>query len=224
MLWGALSSAATPPDLKLFCANYTAIIEGLPITVKMTRKLKKIGDDRFQFTSSATSAIASVKEESEFSLNGNQLIPIRYGYQRAGLIGKKDSFVEFDFEKNLYQHNKGTSTLIEKTLDMLSYQYQLKLDLKILSVSGEPLKHLVYQVADTEKIKEYRFKALGEEIIKTPLGRILTLKIERIKKNDSERSTTLWLAKNHDYLLTKLQQSNDGKKFELNLESFTFTE
>ena len=188
------------------------------------RKLGKIGDDSYRFTSSATSAIASITEESEFSFNGNQLIPIRYDYQRKGLFGQKDSFVKFDFEKNIYHHNKGTSKLIEKTLDMLSYQYQLKLDLEILRFSGKTSEILTYQVADADKIKEYRFRALGEEIMKTPLGNILTLKLERIKTNNSKRSTTLWLAKNHDYLLTKLIQNNDGKKFELKLLSFIFTE
>jgi hypothetical protein len=61
-------------------------------------------------------------------------------------------------------------------------------------------------------------------VLTTPAGDMLTVKLERIRAHGSDRQTTFWLAKDHDYLLTKLKQQGNGQGFELNLESFTLSE
>ena len=81
---------------------------------------------------------------------------------------------------------------------------------------------LEYTVADGDKLKYYRFRVAGEEVLTTPAGDMLTVKVERVREHDSDRQTTFWLAKDHDYLLTKLKQQESGKGFELNLKSFAF--
>ena len=47
---------------------------------------------------------------------------------------------------------------------------------------------------------------------------------DAILKICSRFDDAYWLAKDHDYLLTKFKQQEDGKGVELNLESFTLKE
>ena len=207
---------------RLFHAEYVAEFEGLPIKAKGVRELQRLEDGEYRLTSSATSILASVVETSEFSLTGDHLAPSRYNYTRGGLGKSKQAFLAFDYDSETLQHEDGTSELIGGTLDKLSYQFQLKLDLANLDLSENSSTPLEYIVADGDKLKHYLFRVADEEVLNTPAGDMLTIKLERIRDQDSDRQTTFWLAKNHNYLLAKLKQEERGKGFELKLQSFTF--
>jgi len=224
ILWPALSLAEPAVDPSLFKAAYVAQFQGLPVTAKGARELQRLENGDYRLTSSATSVLARVLETSEFSFAGGQLKPIRYDYTRRGMGKSKQAFIVFDYVSKTLQHQDGNSELIGRTLDKLSYQYQLTLDLANLASSEPSSNTFEYVVADGDKLKHYRFRIAGEEVLTTPTGDILTVKIERVREHDSDRQTTFWLAKDHDYLLTKFKQQEDGKSFELNLESFTFNE
>ena len=224
VLWPALTLADPFSNPRLFHAEYVAKLEGLPITAKGVRELHRLEDGGYRLTSSATSILARVIETSEFSFTGDRLTPSRYDHNRGGLGKKKHTFLAFDYGNGTLQHEDGTSELIGGTLDKLSYQYQLKLDLANLELSESSTSMLEYTVADGDKLKYYRFRVAGEEVLTTPAGDMLTVKLERVRENDNDRQTTFWLAKDHGYLLTKLKHQGKGKGFELNLESFTFNE
>ena len=168
--------------------------------------------------------LARVIEKSEFSFADGLLKPNRYDYTRSVLGKSKQDFIAFDYSSMTLQHQGGTSDLIKGTLDKLSYQHQLKLDLTNLAFSRRSSSTFQYAVADGDKLKYYRFRVAGEEVLTTPTGAMLTVKIERIREHDSDRPTTFWLAKDHGYLLTKFKQQGNRKDFELNLESFTLDE
>jgi hypothetical protein len=224
ILWPTLSLAEPAADPSLFKAAYVAKFQGLQIKAKGVRELQRLENGDYRLTSSATSMLAIIIETSEFSFAGGQLKPIRYDYTRRGLGKSKQSFIAFDYGSQTLQHPDGTSELIRGTLDKLSYQYQLTQDLTNQASSGRSSSTFDYVVADGDKLKKYRFRVAGEELLKTPIGDIMTVIIERIREQGSDRKTTFWLAKNHDYLLTKFKQQGNGKSFELNLESFTLDE
>jgi len=224
VLWPTLSLAENVANPRLFRAEYVAKSEGFPVKAKGVRELQRLENGDYRLTSSATSMLARVAETSEFSFAGNQLTPNRYDYTRGGLAKSKQAFIAFDYDSMTLLHEDGTSELIAGTLDKLSYQYQLKLDLANLKLSESSSSTFEYTVADGDKLKYYRFRVAGEEVLATPAGDMLTVKLERIREHGSDRQTTFWLAKDHDYLLTKLKQQGKGKGFELNLESFTLGE
>ena len=168
--------------------------------------------------------LTTVIETSEFSFSGGQLKPHRYDYAKDGLGKSKQAFIAFDYRNKTLQHEDGTSELIEGTLDKLTYQYQLKLDLVRLESSESSSRTLDYTIADGDELKYYQFRIVGEEVLTTPAGDMLTVKLERVREHGNDRKTTFWLAKDHDYLLTKFKQQEDGKGAELNLESFTLKE
>ena len=223
LLWPTLSLAEIVTNPRLFHAEYVAKLEGFPVKAKGVRELQRLENGDYRLTSSATSMLASVTETSEFSFADGQLKPSLYNYTRGGLAKNKQTFIDFNYDNMTLLHEDGTAEFIAGTLDKLSYQYQLKLDLARLKLSEHESSTLEYTIADGDKLKHYRFTVAGEEVLTTPEGDMLTVKLERIREHGSGRQTTFWLAKNHDYLLTKLKQQGKGKGFELNLESFTFS-
>ena len=224
ILWPALALAEPVANPRLFRAEYVAKFQGLPIKAKGVRELHRLENGDYRLTSSATSMIAKVVETAIFSIADDQLMPSRYDYARGGMGKSKQAFITFNYADKSLQHEDGTSGLVEGTLDKLSYQYQLKLDLANMPQSERSSGTLEYTVADGDKLKHYGFRVASEEVLTTPAGELLTVKLERIREDDSEPQTTFWLAKDHDYLLTKFKQQGSGKGFELSLESFTFTE
>ena len=216
--------AEPPAHPGLFKAAYVAKFQGLQIEAKGVRELQRLENGDYRLTSSATSMLARVLETSEFNFAGGQVKPIRYDYTRSIMGKSKQAFIAFDYDSKTLQSKDGTSELIGGTLDKLSYQYQLTMDLANLASSDGSSRIFEYAVADGDKLRYYRYRVAGEEVLTTPTGDMLTVKLERIREHYSDRKTTFWLAKDHDYLLTKFKQQGNGKGFQLNLESFTLSE
>ena len=63
--------------------------------------------------------------------------------------------------------------------DKLLYQYQMRADLRQAQNKDQPWPALTYQVADKRKLKRYDFEILQEEMVKTGIGHLQTLKITR---------------------------------------------
>ncbi len=217
-----ICSAASYAEPRLFYAEYVAKFDGLPIRAKGVRQLDRVNNNEYRLTSSATSILAKITETSTFTVTGDRLEPHRYDYSRGGLGKNRKAFLAFDYSGGNLLHEDGTSELIAGTLDKLSYQYQLRLDLAKLAACADSADLLEYTVADGDKLKHYEFRLAGEEVLDTPVGALNTVRLERVRENDSDRQTTFWLAKDHDYLLTRFKQEESGKGFELNLQSFSF--
>ena len=73
-----------------------------------------------------------------------------------------------------------------------------------------------YPVISRGKLKQYSYKVVSEEILQTAIGPLNTVKIERVI-DDGDKSVSVWLATDWDYLIVKLQQSQgkDGHHMEL---------
>ena len=102
-------------------------------------------------------------------------------------------------------------------LDKLSYSVQLGQD-----IANKALEEFHYQVLDEDGFYDHLYQITTQEILDTPLGKLNTVKIERIRENDSRRRTTVWLASDWDYLLVRLEQiSGSSNETELTIESAT---
>ena len=198
-----------------FQADYTIRMKGAAIA-KMTRKFSHEDSGKYQYHSETrTTGLVSlfrkdhIIENSKWQLQSDNLIPIEYFYDHSG--GKKDRKVNiyFDWEKNRITNSIDGSSWKMPTspnvMDKLLYQLAIMYDLKAGKDS------LQYTVADGGKTKLYNFEFLGEETIQTPLGDLLTVKLERHKPN-SRRKSTLWCAKDLNYLPIKVENiEKDGK-------------
>ena len=62
-------------------------------------------------------------------------------------------------------------------------------------------------MVDKDTIKTYRYQVEEEVILDTALGKFAAVKLVRIRDDNPKRSTEIWLAKDHDYIVLKLVQA-----------------
>lgn len=210
----ALLSAATvtqAADLpKTFDNEYKAKLYGFNITV--TNRLTKTGTNQYDLLFKAESMIGSITETSRMLWDAEQqtVTPLRYVYARRGLGKKRDAELLFDWQKKTVTNNVQKTTwsmdIAQKVQDKLSYQLQLQQDL----INGH--SNFNYQIADGGRLKEYKFEKIGEEMLETPLGKVMTVKVKRSREND-DRITYAWLAKDWEHMLVRLQQEEGGDAY-----------
>ena len=68
------------------------------------------------------------------------------------------------------------------------------------------------------KIKNFSFQMVGFEVLNTQVGSLRTVKIEQIEKKKHKKKTYIWFAKDYDYLLVRLKQTQkDGQTYQIDL-------
>ncbi len=206
------------PAIPAFTAHYELLRNGKMKVgeVKRTTAIQENGAITFESYSKTTGLAAlfikdKITERTSFILDGNTIQPQDYLYDRKG--GKRSRVVKLNFDwakKSVTNAINGEPWQMEispGTQDKLSYQLQLMIDLQA------NLTAFNYPVADGGTLKEYRFTLLGEETIKTPMGKIETIKIKRERAADSKRKTTIWFAKSLHYLPVRIKQGKSDDEF-----------
>lgn len=163
-------------------------------------------------------------ETSVFMKKKAQLTPLEYSYEIVESSSKKGQMI-FDWvhkkvkiieEYVLPQELKLSQDLQDKITEHLQLRLQLQEDLE----KGIHRKSYNYSVVDRNQIKPYQFNFIEEEFLKTPIGELATVKFEHLSK-DKKRKTLIWLAKDHHFLLIKLQQfRKDTIVVEGNIETY----
>ena len=210
MLIGLLSMA-TSADVApvVFDNQYKARLYGFNISV--TNTLTHQGDNRYELVFKFNSMVGTITESSqlEWMPDTQAVRPLHYTYKRRGLGKDRDADLQFNWDTQSVINHVQKSTwkmgITDAVQDKLSYQAQLQLDL----LKG--LESFSYHIADGGRLKDYNFIIVGEEQLDTPLGQVNTIKVKRSREND-DRVTYAWLAKDWKYLLVRLQQEEDGKK------------
>ncbi len=204
-----------------FRAVYSADFKGLPVGATGIRELRLLADNRYLFTSSAKSVFASVTEQTTFNWE-DQAIPLEYQYIRSGIGRNRDDKLVFDWQSDTVSYNNSAYNIETGTLDKLLYQFQMRADLKQAHSSDASWPTMHYAVADRDSVRNYNFTVDGEDVISTPVGDFNTVRVIRIRENQN-RKTTLWLVPRYDFLLVRLQQTEDGDDgFELLLQEGVF--
>lgn len=145
-----------------------------------------------------------VTESSKWKFIDKKLVPTEYSYFRTGGKKSKKISILFDWEKktlfNQYNESKIELPLQDGMLDKLSYQYAIMYDLQNNQLPEQ------YTVADARKIKTYNLKTSGEEVIKTPLGELHTVKISKV---DDDSNVVIWCAPEYKFLPVKIMQTEE---------------
>jgi Protein of unknown function (DUF3108) len=214
-LFSAVTSAAT---LQPYSAVYTTRYKGMSADAVQT--LTSTANGQFTLTRNVDSMFVKLYEQSEFQLQGDQLVVSRYSYKRGGLASKKNIEQQFQWDKNtlLVTENKKSRTIAIKPplLDKLSYTEALRWQL--LSAGHLP-KTMSVAFADRHHLKQYDFTVGAQEDVTVPAGKLRAVRLERHVPEDNKH-TVIWVAPELDYLLVKLQQTDDGDQYELNLKKF----
>lgn len=203
-----LITAGVRADMPTSFENeYSTRIFGIKVTV--THELTDLDEGGQQLRFEADSWIGNIEEVTQFNWTEDHTVvqPRKYFYKRRGLGRDRDAELTFDWDKERVTNDvQGISwdmDISKNVQDKISYQIQLQRDL----IAGRD--NLVYQIADGGELKQYRFEIVGEETLGTPLGKVDTVKVMR-SRDDDDRVTYAWLAKDWDFLLIRLQQKEDG--------------
>jgi len=155
---------------------------------------------------------------STFSSEANGVRPIRF--QSVDTIrDDPDEDLSFDWTINEVSGTVGEENVLLQlegiAHDSVSIQYELMHDL----LNGGPDDQ--YVLFDVEKMRIANVSIGGEKKIKTKAGTFTAVGIQH-QKEGSSRTTTLWCAKELDYLPVVIEQHRKGKlKFRATLVSYT---
>jgi len=214
------SAALFSFELKPSIAEYSATFRnGIPISGSANHTLIQLSQNIWRYQFNVDSFFADVNESVYFQWNDGRVIPITYHYKRSGwAVSNRRATLEFNWKENKVLNDvQGVPWSMEipdNAIDKLGYQLQIKLDL----MAGK--RDLVYQVADGGYLKEFRFNIEGEETVNTELGEVTAVVIKKVRSGSDKRDSTLWFAKEWDYLLVKLIQiESDGERYEINIKS-----
>lgn len=207
-------SSTQTGSLKTYKVKYSARISGLNINA--IQKLEEIEPGVYRETLTAKNFIGSINEQTTFSLGTEQqLLPGKYSYTRS-VFGKNRSEVQdFDWTTSKVYFRKNGSDKVEVELesgylDMITHRLQLRRDLQ----AGK--QAFSYPVISRGKLKQYNYRVTSKQILNTAVGPLNTVKVERITE-DSDKSVSVWLAPDWDYLIVKLEQSKGRDSYRLDL-------
>jgi len=183
------------------------------------RELKQLKNGQWLYRFDVDSIAADIKESTTFSWQDNQITPQNYKYELSPfLASKRKRKVTFNWQqktvRSSYKDKKWTLDAIPiNSQDRLSYQLQMLVDVK----SGK--RNMVYPIVHKGKIKDGHFQTLREEPLKTALGTLNSVLVEKVRATTKKRKTLLWFAKDHPFLLLKMNQvEKDGDEYEINIK------
>ena len=215
LLFAGLAHSET---LRPYEAEYVMKSHGF--TLRCHRSLSAEGQ-QWLLSQDASHWLVSIEESSSLFMADNQIKALDYSYHRGG-VGGKDIRMSYDYQKQTLTEHYAKRAPLTKPLgetlhNKLSYQLQMRLDMARL---GSNYGSQTYAFFERGKVRSYQFEYQGEEVINTPAGRYQTSRLQR-QQPDKERTTTIWLAKDWDYLIVKITQEDEDGRFELALKSAT---
>lgn len=189
-----------------FQANYQFSYNGKDMG-SATRTLAQSGNNwSYVFTAKA-GAIAFATENSQFSLNGNQIVSNNFSRSSKILVHNNTMSIKFNPSAKTINTKKDSKAYAfawkAGVLDELNAELQLREDLKAGGLKSS------YPIADAKGVDARKFIKQGTEKIKTSYGTFDTIKVV-MKHDKPNRDTIFWLAPKLDYAPVKVSHQ-DGK-------------
>ena len=205
---GMASTALTPST-----ADYTFTVEN-KYKGTATRTFTKSCNLWNYKVNAKVAGVASANQSSTFSLSGNNIIPTSAStdYKVFG-VGRTHNMKFSDSGKKVTSTYRGKTVTLSapnRAFDDLSLEAQIRQDLLTGKFTGN------YYMVKKDKVEKTPFKKVGNTKVTVPAGTFDTIRVDRIHE-DSDRSTSFWLAPSLDYLPVKVAQVNDGKRMEMAL-------
>lgn len=214
------SSLALAQPFQPFTASYAADMKNIPVNGEAVHSLAQNADGTWSLNFHASMFVARLTEESTLRLEGEEVVPLTYRYQRKGLGRSRETTQQFDWANGEVRgvHKKEEFTLPTQPglLDKTTYQLALQRDL----MAGKT--EMSYLVLDGDEIEQYQFRVTGEDRVTTRNGQFDAVEVQRVREPDARRETTLWFAKDWNYLLVRLSQvETDGQHYQIVLKEAT---
>ena len=215
LLTGTVSAAP-----QAFQANYSVIKSGLSLG-EMKASLTYSGNQYTYLKQTKANGLAALisgdtlTERSQGDKKGHQLSSKNYLHHHKNR--RKDRRDQFNFTapSQVQGNYKGTAYSLNVpngTLDPALLELRIMEDI----VANRPLN---YRITEKGKLKDYRFRKLGRETLSLPAGHYECEKIQMARDN-GQRTTTIWLAKELNYLPVQIRHNEKGDTIETQLTGY----
>jgi len=225
-LCSLLGTGVQAQELKEFSARYEASTNGMAGSAR--RFLTRLEDGRYRLTNRVRAEllgqdVAQMEQSSELALLDGGPQPFNYSYQISGISNTTKS-ISYFWSDNVAVSSEDDE-LTEIAIDTgVQDPLSLQLALRLAVIANPDQEHYSFSVIDGDEIEVQEYRKVGKEILDTPLGQIAALRLDRVRREGSNRSTSIWLAQDWDYLLARIEQVNASLKIELMLESATMAD
>jgi hypothetical protein len=177
-------------------------------------KLTQVKPQRFYFEAVTAPSLGFLPfrsfESTVFTWEKNEIKPDEFQYTINEGSKNRVAHLQFDWSKHkiksLNTQDPFELELSEHHQDKLTHLFMIRRDLQ---KSNGPNQAITYMVATGDKSKSYTFEHKGVEMLDTPMGKIQAVKLENTTRGD--RVTTIWFAKEWDYLPVKIVHARGGK-------------
>ncbi|MFT5571820.1 MAG: hypothetical protein ACI9FR_000741 [Cryomorphaceae bacterium] len=146
------------------------------------------------------------QQACEFEINDGRAVPKSYG---GGRIGKSDYDVDFDWAERKISFASGESIDMPKgyVVDNCIMPFAAAI------LKGEGLGEESMYVVDGKKkrIRGYTLSSSSEETLETVLGPKKTIKMVLAREFKPERTFTLWLSKDNQYIPIKMEEQRKSR-------------
>ena len=197
-----------------FVAVYTAQLKQADGQLSMTLKKEDGGLYSYELTTKPGGfwriiIDGSIWQKSTFILEGNDVLRSQT-YELIDTIRSKPrkSRANFDWEDSLITgHYKDRAIKLPLTgniIDKVSLQIAIIMDIR------RGIDQSEYYILDKDKIQVVQVNRNSSAMINVPFGKFEAIEINR-SSPDSNRTNTLWLAPELDYIPVKITQEENGK-------------
>lgn len=185
-------------------ANYEVKWHGISVGLNR-QELKNLYNNRYFAKSDTKPKIKGLPfqyyADSYFSWDGTKSTPIQYQYEK--LEGKRKKQGSVVFNQPLIHWTKPDQNedlpWQADLQDKISHMFQLQRDIQC---QKPPFN---YKIMSESGLETYTFLVEKEEQLQTALGVLNTLKLKQ-ENLQKDRLTFLWLAKDKNYIIVKLEQ------------------
>lgn len=205
-----------------FSNTYNFSGAGVPFSIKAERTLRALpGTDVWEMQIRARNLLGEIRETTRFRWDSCLPISEYYGYYRRGLGRVREAALTLDQAAGqAVLHRDGALyrefAITDNTTDILSQTLALQCLLENGRLDDEPM---TFDVASERRLEPMTYVVTGRESLRTPAGRFQTIRLERLRDDDSGRRTLLWFAPELGHTLVKMIQDDDGDAYELVLRS-----
>lgn len=194
-----------------FEAEYRVRFDGIPFTVSGTRSLTRDADGTLAFRSRIHTWLVKIDESAHMQVSGDgELRPLDYAFRQRGVAGRKTRLLDFDWVAGHVERSGDKERIrpLDRLLfDPVSWQLALRRDLALgRAGTGDLLR---YPITDGGDPKVYEIAVRETERVELPAGEFETVLLERIFEPGEDRVTRIWLAPEHDWLLVRLELTDD---------------
>lgn len=195
--------------LPVYDAEYRTKVAGIRITLKRSLTEEK---GHYHLHQSGKAFLVKLKEESHFTVKGDQIIGDRFSYRLSG-VTKRQREVHYDPSAGIIRSlRKKTWTehpWSADVLDRLSQQEQMRL---MLIRAEAPPEQMALKIVDGPNIKLKRFELVEQATLDTLAGTLRTVHYRLLHDDPEKRSSDIWLAIGHTFLMVRTEHDERGSK------------